>query len=301
MEQKDQRLEIPDSLLYHIYKYDQSLPLLATSEEELVIDPNTRSRSNALKSERVTFSSTHDQRVLATITRANTDEISPAVIFQHGSTPLGRFSWSNRQKLIHEWALNGLTVVAVDAYGFGSRELPDDRGRLRPQRPDLLFRTRDQRIQAVQDLMRTIDYLQERDDIDSNCIGYLGISMGTRVGVPFMGLDTRVKVGAFFVGGSGAYARFDTSGKKWEHLAADEIMSFNLTDPARFAGLTTGRETLCANGKGDLLVGPAAAERLQDAFSEPHTNIWFDGGHGETPDLVFQQARQLFTKSFTSN
>jgi len=301
MEQKDQSLEIPDNLLRHIFKYDQSMPLLATSEEELVIDSITRSPSNTLKSERVTFSSTHDQRVLATVTRANKNTISPAIIFQHGSTPLGRFSWSNRQKMIHDWAINGLTVIAVDAYGFGSRELPDDRGRLRPQRPDLLFRTRDQRIQAVQDLMRTVDYLQERSDIDSNCIGYLGISMGTRVGVPFMGLDKRVKVGAFFVGGSGDYARFDTANKDWEYLTSDEIISFNLTDPARFAALTNERETLCANGRNDVLVGATAAQRLQDAFTEPHTNIWFDGGHGETPDLVFQQARELFTKAFTSN
>ena len=41
-------------------------------------------------------------------------------------------------------------VVAVDAYGFGSRERPDNRGRLTPTRPDLMFRTRDQRMQAIQ-------------------------------------------------------------------------------------------------------------------------------------------------------
>ena len=297
MEQTSQVIEIPDSLLRHVYKYDKSLPLLATSEPEIVIDTTTRSPTKTLKSERVTFSSTHDQRVLATVTRPNKNGKFPAVIFQHGSTPLGRFSWSSRQKIIHSWASNGLTVIAVDAYGFGSRELPDDRGRLRPQRPDLLFRTRDQRIQAVQDLMRTVDYLQERDDINPDYIGYLGISMGTRIGVPFMGLDTRVKVGAFFVGGSGTYARFNTDEAAWKHLTMDESISFNLTDPARFAGLTDGRATLCANAKDDALVGATAAQLLQDSFSEPHTNIWFDGGHGDTPDSAFKQARELFAET----
>ena len=147
--------------------------------------------------------------------------------------------------------------------------------------------------------MRTVDYLQERDDIDPNRIGYLGISMGTRVGVPFMGLDTRVKVGAFFVGGSGPYARFNTDDEAWKHLTMDEIISFNLTDPARFAGLTSNRPTLSANAKDDALVGTTAAHRLQDSFSKPHTTIWFDGGHGDTPDPVFKQAWKLFDEAFT--
>ena len=301
MEPIDQAYEIPDSLLRHIYKYDKSLPLLATSEPELVLDTTTRSPVKTLKSERVTFSSTHDQRVLATVTKPNANGTFPAVILQHGSTPLGRFSWTSRQKIIRHWVSMGLTVIAVDAYGFGSRELPDDRGRLRPHRPDLLFRTRDQRIQAVQDLMRTVDYLNQRDDIDPNYIGYLGISMGTRVGVPFMGLDHRVKVGAFFVGGSGTYARFNTDEEDWKHLTMDEVITFHLTDPARFAGLTNGRATLCANANDDVLVGAAAAHRLQESFSEPHTNIWFDGGHGDTPDQVFERAWELFAEAFSLN
>src|SRR3546814_19993880 len=70
-------------------------------------------------------------------------------------------------------------VVVVDAYGFGSRETPDNRGRLTPTRPDLMFRTRDQRMQAVKDLMRTVDYLQTREDVRADAHGR---SEGRRVG-----------------------------------------------------------------------------------------------------------------------
>src|SRR3546814_18594837 len=104
-------------------------------------------------------------------------------------------------------------VVVVDAYGFGSRETPDNRGRLTPTRPDLMFRTRDQRMQAVQDLMRTVDYLQTREDVRADAIGYNGVSMGTRIGVPFIALDPRVRAASLFVGGSGDYSRFVTGGK----------------------------------------------------------------------------------------
>ena len=96
---------------------------------------------------------------------------------------MGRHSWSmpGRNPLPLLWAQAGLMTIAVDAYGFGSREGPDNRGRLGPHRGDLIFRTRDARMQAVQDLMRTVDYLQSREDVRGDAIGYAGVSMGCRV------------------------------------------------------------------------------------------------------------------------
>ncbi|MEX1022851.1 MAG: hypothetical protein WD058_06860, partial [Dehalococcoidia bacterium] len=155
---------IPEALLRHLYAYDRTLLLLATSEPEPAIDLATRTPRTDIRRERVTFGSTHDERVLATVITPTEGGPWPAVIVQHGSTPLGRHgnvtaSPSTPDPVGPRWAAAGLAVVAVDAYGFGSRERPDNRGRLTPTRPDLIFRTRDQRMQAVQDLMRTVDYL----------------------------------------------------------------------------------------------------------------------------------------------
>ena len=286
-------MSISEALLRHLYRYDRALPVLPTSEPESVMDPQTMTARTDLVRERVTFGATHDQRVLAALTRPAEGGPFPAVILQHGSTPMGRHSWTMRHPVDTAWADHGLMTLAVDAPGFGSREGPDDRGRLRPQRPDLLFRTRDNRMQAVQDLMRTVDYLLARDDVRHDGIGYMGVSMGCRIGVPFFGLDGRVAAGAFFVGGSGPYSRFEVAGGEFADLEQDEQLSFELTDPLCFAQMSAGRPVLMVNGEQDALVGREAGQRLQAAMGEPKTLRWFDGGHGETPLELFDEARDF--------
>ena len=297
-------MRVDDRILRHLYAYDRSLPLLATSEPEPVTDWRTLQPIADVRAERVTFGSTHDERVLATVTRPVEGGPFPAVVIQHGSTPAGRHSWSLRPRgtvgVPVDWARAGLLVMAVDAYGFGSREGPDDRGRLRRDRPDLLFRTRDQRMQAVQDLMRAADYLETRDDVRPGALGYMGVSMGTRIGVPFVGLDERVRAAAFFVGGSGPYARFDVEREGWAHLREDEALVVELTDPARFAPMTAGRPMFAANGSRDELVGREPGERLQAALGEPKTLRWFDGGHADTPVELFEEACEFLLRHVES-
>jgi hypothetical protein len=97
-------MAIAEALLRHVYKYDQTLPLLATSEPEAVLDVATREPVEGLLRERVTFGSTHDERVLATVTYPAEGGPYAAVIIQHGSTPLGR----------HTWALPGRPPLPVE-------------------------------------------------------------------------------------------------------------------------------------------------------------------------------------------
>lgn len=293
-------MEIPEQLIRHLYAYDRTLPLLATSEPEAAVNPATRQARTDIRRERVTFASTHEERVTATIVAPAGEGPFPAVIIQHGSTPLGRHGNAtatpqNPEPVAVQWAAAGLLTVAVDAYGFGSRELPDNRGRLLPGRPDLLFRTRDQRIQAIQDLMRTVDYLQTRSDVRADAIGYHGVSMGTRIGVPFIALDQRVRAATLFVGGSGDYSRFVTAGTPFADLAGDEALVNHLTDPAIFAPWTSHLPKLMVNGERDQTVGGREpAERLLEAMADPKEIVWFDGDHGDS--APFQpQALQFLT------
>lgn len=283
---------IDEALLRHLYRYDRSLPLLTTEEREPVRDPKSRQLIEGLTGQRVSFGSTHEERVVASIVRPSEGGPFPAVIIQHGSTPMGRHTWvlPDRHPIHQLWAQRGFLTVAVDAYGFGSREGPDNRGRLGTDRADLMFRTRDARIQAVQDLMRTVDYLETRDDVRGDAIGYAGVSMGCRVGVPFVGLDERVGAAAFFVGGSGPYASWAIEGTEYADLAEDSDHVFALTDPIGFASMTAGRPMYMANAEQDVLVGREAGERLQAALGEPKELRWFDGGHGDTPRSSFDEA-----------
>ncbi len=287
---------IDEGWLRHVFAYDRTLPLTPTSEVEAVLDGATREPVPGLRRERVTFGSTHDEGVLATITLPDAGGPFPAIIVQHGSTPAGRHTYATAtpgvpRPLAYQWALGGCAIVSVDAYGFGSREAPDNRGRLVPTRPDLMYRTRDQRIQAVQDLMRTVDYLQTREDIRGDAIGYHGISMGTRIGVPFIALDRRVRAASLFVGGSGPYSRFEVAGTEFADLADEEQRVFTLTDPITFAPLTGHVAKFVANGRSDETVGLEPAERLQAALSDPKELHWFDGGHGDAPPELIEAAR----------
>lgn len=287
---------IDERLLRHLYRYDRTLPLLATSEPEQVSDPSTRVPVEDVVRERVTFGSTHDERVLVTLTYPAERAPHPSVIMQHGSTPLGRHSNLTLTPTALRWAREGMLVASVDAYGFGSRESADDRGRLRPQRPDLIFRTRDQRMQAIQDLMRTVDYLLQRPDIANGAIAYHGVSMGCRIGVPFFALDDRVCAGSFFVGGEGPYSRFITGGTAFEDLEEDEQLTAALTTPGTFAPLTGGRPKIIVNGAHDLLVTKEAGERLQALMADPVERRWFDGGHAEAPPEITEEARAFLAR-----
>ena len=285
-------MSVDTNVIRHLYRYDRTLPLLPTSERDavMVVRDGNVEVVDSLARERVTFGTTHDERVTATLTYPADGGPFPAVILQHGSTPLGRHSWA-RWPIDVDWALDhGVMTVAVDAPGFGSREQADNRGRLMRDRPDLMFRTRDQRIQNVQDLMRTVDYLQSRDDVLDEAIGFCGVSMGTRVGAPFFGLDERVRTGAFFIGGSGPYSGFEVDGTDFADLAAEERMIFDLTDPIVFAPMSAGREVIVINGTHDTVVGPGAGERLQEAFGEPKTLRWFEGDHADIPGELYEEA-----------
>lgn len=296
-------MEITERLIRHLYAYDRTLPLLASSEPEPAVNPATREVRTDVRRERVTFGSTHDERVTATVVVPTGVGPFPAVILQHGSTPLGRHGNAtatpqNPTPVAVEWAAAGLLTIAVDAYGFGSREAPDNRGRLVPDRPDLIFRTRDQRMQAIQDLMRTVDYLLTREDVRADAIGYHGVSMGTRIGVPFIALDTRIRAATLFVGGSGDYSRFVTAGTPFADLADDEAAANALTDPAVFAPWTGHLPKLMVNGERDRTVGGREpAERLFAAMADPKEIRWFDGDHGDSapfqPDALAFLQRHL--------
>ncbi|MFL5327990.1 MAG: protein kinase domain-containing protein [Gemmataceae bacterium] len=61
--------------------------------------------------------------------------------------------------------------------------------------------TEDQRISFGQDLMRAIDYLHERGDIDMSRLGYYGFSLGAELGGSFLALEPRIRAAVLEAGG----------------------------------------------------------------------------------------------------
>ncbi|MEX2528842.1 MAG: hypothetical protein WEA09_14520 [Gemmatimonadota bacterium] len=64
---------------------------------------------------------------------------------------------------------------------------------------------RDQVVRWVQDLRRTVDYLETRDDVDATRLAYLGLSLGARYAPIFLALEDRFDA-AILVAGGFAYA-----------------------------------------------------------------------------------------------
>ena len=67
------------------------------------------------------------------------------------------------------------------------------------------IRQRERRIQQVQDVLRTVDYLETRDEIDADALAYYGYSWGARLGPLPLALEPRLKVAILDVAGLGSF------------------------------------------------------------------------------------------------
>ena len=148
------------------------------------------------------------------------------------------------------WSRDGLVVVAADAPYHGDRALD--------QVPDLA-RNEPFLIQAVGDLRRLCSAIRSDTRLTALPIGFLGFSMGTLVGVPFMAVEPRVKVGVFAVGG---------------------VTGTGTTDPATYAPLIRERPVLLVSADRDEFFHRASTTALYESFGGSQELILFPGTHG---------------------
>jgi len=91
----------------------------------------------------------------------------------------------------------GFAAAAIDAVRHGER-LPEgmdynkmrEQERLNPTPPEVST------AEMVEDWKATLDALQALDDVGNGPVGYYGVSMGTRYGIPFIAREPRIKVAA---------------------------------------------------------------------------------------------------------
>jgi len=119
-------------------------------------------------------------------------------------------------------------------------------------------------VQRSQDLGRSIDYLQTRDDIDMEKLAYAGLSWGGQMGSVMIATENRFKTGIFLLGGICACKRHPAS------------------DPANFAPRVT-IPILMLNGKDDSLFPCETAQKpLFELLGTPERHkkhIVFPGEH----------------------
>jgi serine/threonine protein kinase/dienelactone hydrolase len=161
---------------------------------------------------------------------------------------------------------------------YGTYERPSDRGREWTMEgvaeTPLVYR--DWTIRMAQDLRRSIDYLETRDDIDSHRIGYYGYSFGSLLGQLMLAVEDRIGTGIFVHGGL---------------LPIDLPRSFDMALYAQRIHVPV----LMVNGAEDVLLPAEVSQKpmyriLKEAHPDTRYAV-YPGGHGEF-SLFFEQIRE---------
>jgi cephalosporin-C deacetylase-like acetyl esterase len=276
---------ITDAYRGLFFRYDRALPLDAEADAPTLRD--------GLSFQRVLFASTHGQRVPALLVMpANSPEPLPVVIVGHGAG--GGKDEPRMQALLGSWARHGFACITADAPLHGERGGLIANPRELFERP---FTGLDFVVQYGVDLMRTVDYLQTRPEIDSSRLGYAGFSMSTVLGVQFVALDPRVRAASFAIGGAGVL-HFLSGMIPAERRAEYELVA-TLMDPMHFAPLIAPRPVIMLNALRDTLLPPPLGHILYNALKRPKEIHWYDGPHGEMPQAELDWIRRFFENELT--
>lgn len=133
-------------------------------------------------------------------------------------------------------------------------------------------------IQRSQDLRRTIDYLETRNDIDMGKIAYVGLSWGGQMGSVMIATEPRIKTGIFLLGGICACKRHPAS------------------DPANFAPRVT-IPMLMLNTREDSMFPYETAQRplfqLLGTPASAKRHVLFPGGNSVPREYRRQYHREI--------
>jgi dienelactone hydrolase len=191
----------------------------------------------------------------------------PAVIYAHGAG-------GDRQELLDEalkMADKDAVTLTLDMIYSPSRAKPLPDGMAGARANSKLEQ------EAVKEVRRAVDYLQSRDDVNDDQIGYVGWSAGARMGALISGVEHRIKAYDLIAGGAAPVSDYV------EHAPVDlqdELKTLlEKTDPMHFVGLAEPSALLFQDGRQDEIVPEDALKNLAGAGSEPKEVRWYQSGH----------------------
>jgi len=159
----------------------------------------------------------------------------------------------------------GRAVFAVVLKGYVQRPFPN--GYALPDNSTVEFRK--QMVNWITDLRRGVDYLETRDDLNKDKIGFLGISNGANVGLVLTAIETRYKT-----------LVFESAG-----LEKDFRTRIAETSPIKFASQIKTQK-LVINGRYDETFPlNTDAKPLFKLLREPKKIVLYDGGHIPTVEF----------------
>jgi dienelactone hydrolase len=208
------------------------------------------------------------------------------IIIQHGMAGTKH----NHLFFARSLVATGAVVLLIDA----PYARPENRNRI----PWPLTFTEVDRLDQIQlmiDLLRGVDLLTAREDVDPERLAYIGISYGAAMGGLFAGLETRLKAYGLMVGDGGLVAHYTTADGTFfadiQPLSADQqkawLALMEPIEPIRFIGRAAPAALFFQNALHDELVTREDALAYQAAGSEPKRIEWYASNHG-LPDQAYQ-------------
>lgn len=248
------------------YNYDHELPL--NDSIELVID------ENGSKLYAVSYTSVHDKRVTGLLSVPNENKGPlPVIILLHG---LGDRKTVDYIKAGYQYfQQSGYAVLRIDIDNHGDRKQYDYDFDLTD---GYRYWTRGIITQTVFDLRRSIDFLEAREEIDSEKIGFFGISLGGIIGTIFSGVDERVKVPVIALAGGNLSLMFGL-----DAFTEETKDFFSIIDPINFVQQIAPRPLLMINAENDEVIDPLTSKLLFRKAKQPKEIIWYPSKHRDLP------------------
>lgn len=250
------------------YDYDQSMPVHGSMEPYAGTSENQRMYS-------IKFLSTHQQEVTGILSYPTqvSDQPSPVIILIHGLGDRKEVDYVQGGAELLRAA--GYAVLRLDLYNHGKRQVSDFDfsfdGETR-------YRSREIITQSVFDIRRAIDFIESREDLDADRIGYFGISLGGIIGTIASGVDERIKVPVIVLAGGNINLMFGVNALSGKHKSYLSVM-----DPINFVDQISPRPLLMLNAKNDEVVPPITSKLLYKKARKPKQIIWYPAEHRTIP------------------
>jgi len=226
-----------------------------------------------LRAQRLEFSSRGDRVPGRLLLPPDGDGPFPLVLLQHGAGGSKEAPYIDASA--GPWARGGAAVLAIDFPLHGERRSEKLSERVlaaltgHPDSASAGTLEADFARQAVIDLQRALDAAAALPQIDAGRVAYAAFSLGTILGVPFLGTDPRPRGAALALGGGG----FGPA----------------QSDPLNHVGRIAPRPLLFVNATRDERIPRNAAEALHAAAGDPMQVAWFDCGHTDLPGQALKR------------
>jgi cephalosporin-C deacetylase-like acetyl esterase len=182
-------------------------------------------------------------------------------------------------------ATRGVAALFLKMPYYGERRAPDaPAARMVSMDPHETVRGM---TQAVLDIRQAVSWLAAQEDVDSEQLGIMGISLGGITAALAAGIEPRFsKVCLLLAGGDmGEVAWTSTEmaplRKQWaaNGRTKEELFAvLKIVDPVSYARPRVGRRVLMLNASHDEVIPPPCTLALWRAFGEPEI-VWWNAGH----------------------